>query len=100
MKKFERYSLAQPWVMASLLSVMLAGCGGGESGLTGAALTPGKAAASSVRGEGPAPVDLRSAGTFAILSKTGITNVYASAITGMLERARSRVLPCFSRVGK
>ena len=82
MKKFERYSLAQPWVVASLLSVMLAGCGGGESGLTGAALTPTKAAASSDKRVGPAPVDLRSAGTFAILSKTGITNVYASAITG------------------
>jgi hypothetical protein len=32
--------------------------------------------------QGPAPVDLRTAGTFAILSKTGITDVYASAITG------------------
>ncbi|MEO6353021.1 MAG: ice-binding family protein [Burkholderiaceae bacterium] len=29
-----------------------------------------------------APVDLGAAGTFAILSKTGITDVYASAITG------------------
>jgi hypothetical protein len=28
------------------------------------------------------PVDLRSAGTFALLSKTGITNVYASVING------------------
>ena len=31
---------------------------------------------------GLAPVDLGSAGTFAILSKTGVTNVYASAVTG------------------
>ena len=31
---------------------------------------------------GQSPVDLGSAGTFAILSKTGVTNVYASAITG------------------
>lgn len=29
-----------------------------------------------------APVDLGAAGTFAILSKTGVTDVYASAITG------------------
>jgi hypothetical protein len=29
-----------------------------------------------------APVDLGSAGTFAILSKTGVTDVYASAVTG------------------
>ena len=31
---------------------------------------------------GQAPVDLGAAGTFAILSKTGVTNVYASAVTG------------------
>ena len=31
---------------------------------------------------GLAPVDLGSAGTFTILSKTGVTNVYASAVTG------------------
>ena len=83
MHNFERYSRAQPWLLASLLAALLAGCGGGESGLT-AGETPlaTKAAASSVRGEGPAPVNLRSAGKFAILSKTGITDVYASAITG------------------
>ena len=33
-------------------------------------------------GNGPAPVYLGSASTFAILSKTGITNVYQSAIVG------------------
>jgi len=31
---------------------------------------------------GPAPVNLRTAGNFVILSKTGITNVHTSAITG------------------
>lgn len=31
---------------------------------------------------GQAPVDLGSAGTFAILSKTGVTDVYKSAVTG------------------
>jgi hypothetical protein len=39
---------------------------------------PATAAAPSVQ----APVNLGSAGTFAILSKSGITDVYASAITG------------------
>ena len=82
MKKFERYSRAQSWVMVSLLAAMLAGCGGGESGPAAAAPNAAKAAAISVQGVGPAPVNLRSAGTFAILSKTGITDVYASAITG------------------
>jgi hypothetical protein len=33
-------------------------------------------------GIGPAPVRLGTAGTFALLSKTGITDVYASAVTG------------------
>ena len=40
------------------------------------------ALAQGARGIGPAPVNLGAAGTFAILSKTGITDVYASAITG------------------
>lgn len=34
------------------------------------------------RGLGPVPVNLGTAGTFAVLSKTGITDVYASAIVG------------------
>lgn len=37
---------------------------------------------SSAAVAGRAPVDLGTAGTFAILSKTGVTDVYASAITG------------------
>ena len=40
------------------------------------------AGTSAVASAGQAPVDLGSAGTFAILSKTGVTNVYASAVTG------------------
>jgi hypothetical protein len=32
--------------------------------------------------QGPVPVQLGSAGTFAVLSKTGVTDVYASAIVG------------------
>ena len=32
--------------------------------------------------KGPAPVDLRTAGSFVILTKTGTTNVHSSAITG------------------
>ena len=38
--------------------------------------------ASSTAIAGQAPVDLGSAGTFAILSKSGVTDVYASAVTG------------------
>lgn len=39
-------------------------------------------AASANAGDGPMPVNLGTAGTFAILSQTGITDVYRSAIVG------------------
>ncbi|WP_310389265.1 ice-binding family protein [Roseateles sp.] len=81
MTKFERYSHAQPWVMASLLAAMLAACGGGEIA-TAEASKAQRLSSPGMGGAGPAPVNLRSAGTFTILSKTGITDVYASAITG------------------
>jgi len=42
----------------------------------------GSVGARSERGLGPVPVNLGTAGTFALLSKTGITDVYASAIVG------------------
>lgn len=49
--------------------------------LTAAALgTSSAATAAAVAGR--APVDLGAAGTFAILSKAGVTDVYASAVTG------------------
>ncbi len=81
MNKFERYSRVKPWLMASLFAAMLAGCGGGEIA-TAEASKAQRLASPHMGGVGPAPVNLRSAGTFAILSKTGITDVYASAITG------------------
>ena len=40
------------------------------------------ASASAVAAQALAPVKLGSAGTFALLSKTGVTNVYASVING------------------
>jgi len=39
---------------------------------------------SAVAAKGPAPVDLKSAGDFVILTKSGTTNVHTSAITGNL----------------
>ena len=68
------------WLKVTLLSALLAGCGGGGSG-SPAATGDGRALSVSVA-VGQAPVNLRSAGTFTILSKTGITDVYASAIVG------------------
>ncbi len=87
----QRHSSVRPWVMASLLITLLAACGGGGGTDTeSAAVNPSaRKMAAGVNGtgadglgRGPAPVNLRSAGNFAILSKTGVTDVYASAITG------------------
>jgi len=63
------------WVVA----LLVVGCGA-------EAATPGvsesASQASRTRGKGPAPVTLGTAGDFVILSKSGITDVYASAVTG------------------
>ena len=69
----------------SVCSVLiLAACAADSpSALTSPAPARGSTAASAGQlGNGPAPVRLGSAGTFAILSKTGITDVYASAVKG------------------
>ena len=86
MDKFERYSTIRPWFTALLMCAAVAGCGGGgdvgsmDAGAGGQKFA-GKAVGGGV-GRGPAAVNLGTAGTFAILSKTGVTDVYASAITG------------------
>ena len=73
---------------ASALSVcsvlILAACAAdAPSGLHSPASAPGSATRSAAQvGIGPAPVRLGTAGTFAILSKSGITDVYASAVNG------------------
>ena len=54
---------------------LLAACGAGTA-------TETESASSALTHFGPAPVALGTAGNFAILSKTGITDVYASAIKG------------------
>lgn len=87
MNRFEN-KLKPSLVMALLLAAFAGGCGGGEEGGSTAAdqsatlLASTTVVADTAVARGPAPVNLRSAGTFAILSKTGITDVYASAITG------------------
>ena len=65
-------------------ALMLAACASdAPSGLHSSTAAPGTAGRSSALGSnGPAPVNLGAAGTFAILSKTGITDVYASAVNG------------------
>ncbi len=63
MKKLEGYSKQQIWFSAILLTAL--------SFTTGAA-----------RAAGPKPVNLGAAGNFVILSKSGITDVPISAVTG------------------
>ena len=71
-------------VLAAALTALLAGCGGGDSATsTDASSARVLASTTLVLPFLPQPpVNLRSAGTFALLSKTGITNVYASVING------------------
>ena len=66
-------------LMAALLALLWSPSPGMASGEThGNATKP----ASVSQGKGPAAVNLRLAGSFVILSKTGITDVYASAVVG------------------
>jgi hypothetical protein len=60
-------------------AAVMAACGTQTGDTTGDQTA---SASSSLIGVGPAPVDLGYAGAFAILSTSGITDVYASAITG------------------
>ena len=68
----------------SVFSVlMLAACGAdAPSGLAAPASVLEARVSAAQLGVGPAPVRLGSSGTFAILSKSGITDVYASAVKG------------------
>jgi hypothetical protein len=79
------------WSVALLLLVI-----GGSAG--------GNVSASADTGSGPVPVDLGTAGTFAILTKTGVTNVPASAITGDVGTSpitgAALLLPCGEVSGK
>ena len=67
------------WFGALLVSAFVTGCGGGGDGVSPAAGPSAGILSASIA---LAPVSLGKAGTFAILTKTGITDVYASAITG------------------
>ena len=70
---------------ALVLSASLAGCGGGNDGdNTNPGITTPIGAGTGVggAGRGPAPVSLGGASPFVILTKTGVTNVPTSVITG------------------
>jgi hypothetical protein len=65
--------------LMGISAMLIAGCGA-EAG----AANDGRTASSNFArlGIGPDPVRLGTAGTFAILSKTGVTDVYASSVKG------------------
>jgi hypothetical protein len=79
MKHFNANQRAPIFLATLLLSALTAGCGGGgDPTVTPTALMLRSTAVRAM----PAPVNLGAAGTFAILSKSGVTDVAASAITG------------------
>jgi ice-binding like protein len=71
-------------LMAFLLVAFVAGCGTGDGGSAGTNAPAASSASVSqaAPAEGPAPVDLGTAGNFAILAKSGISTVPFSAVTG------------------
>ncbi|CAN5904804.1 hypothetical protein BH11PSE12_BH11PSE12_34650 [soil metagenome] len=87
MKNLSTNAKQLQWTSALLLTVLVAGCGGGSSG---SASTPAVAALTAAgagtglagAGRGPAPVVLGAAGNFAILAEAAITNVPTSPVTG------------------
>ena len=80
--RFANYAMPLVCGTALLAVGFMAGCGGGSSA---AALSPANhSPARASGGLGPAPVNLGTAGDFVILTKSGITNVPGSAITGNL----------------
>ena len=84
MKTTTHYSPARLWIAPLMLVALLAGCGGGDGVATVAPTTPGAGTGVGGAGKGPAPVNLQSAGNFAILAQSEITNVPTSVVTGDL----------------
>ncbi len=81
------------WCMALLLAALAAGCGGGGGGggvvdtdlgqlNSPTPTTPGPGTGVAGIGLGPAPVNLGTAGNFAILTKTGISTIGGTLVTG------------------
>ncbi|MCW3099997.1 MAG: hypothetical protein JWL77_5615 [Chthonomonadaceae bacterium] len=69
-----------------LAAFLVVACVAGRNGsISAAVLSPTAHSAGQIgQGYGPAPVNLRTAGNYVILTETGITNVPGSAITGNL----------------
>jgi hypothetical protein len=84
MNGFGRLFSAPMWMMALLLAVLVAACGGGNGEEEGTSQPTAAGAGTGVggAGRGPAPVNLQTAGNFALLAEAAITNLPASSVTG------------------
>lgn len=86
MNRFKSITKPLMWPMTLLLVALTAGCGGAGTGggdpATMSPTAPGVGTGLDGTGKGPAPVVLGKAGNFVILTKSGITNVPTSVITG------------------
>jgi ice-binding like protein len=88
MNSIEKLLKPPMWILASLLSVIVAGCGGDNnngSAATASADKPNSAGAGAGvggLGKGPSPVELGAAANYVILAQSEITNVPTSAVTG------------------
>lgn len=81
MKNSNRSSIVKGGlILAMMLSTVLVGCDNGGS--NDPDTNPGAGTGVGGLGIGPAPVELGTAGSFAILAKSGISTVPASTITG------------------
>jgi hypothetical protein len=80
MNKYQQYSKALMWLMASILAGVVAGCGGGGGGggsSSGAGAGPTGAACT-----GAGCVALGTSANYAILAKTAVSTVPSSVVTG------------------
>jgi hypothetical protein len=92
MNKYSNDSKLLMWVMALVLTGVVAGCGGGggyDAGAgsgagTGSPTAPGAGPGAGAGGYGPLPVNLGTAGNFVILAKSAISTTGTTAVTGNL----------------
>jgi hypothetical protein len=85
MNRIEKLLKPPMWILASLLSVTVAGCGGGNNNGSASAdqpNNPGAGAGVGGLGKGQSPVALGAAANYVILAQSEITNVPTSAVTG------------------
>ena len=92
MNSIEKLLKPPMWILVSLLSVTVVGCGGGNnsgsasnnngSASADAPNNPGAGAGVGGLGKGPSPVELGAAVNYVILAQSEITNVPTSTVTG------------------